>query len=296
MDLSKLHEVLHQLLGLSSKAEELAFYQIAARAFIVYVALLVVMRSGKKRFLGRGASAFDVALVITLGSIAARAISGNTAFFGSIVGLAVLVFVHWEFLDARARIEVQQPDQGPSHIADQRRQSEPEGAPRRPYVGRRSAGGSSREGSERRRHRCRGTPGTQRQAFGDHEGIELAGPASKLLTQKAAIGPRAIVPATGAPARDLTLRAIGDANTGRGQIGSSTQPAVQAFCSALHRIGSAKAGWPHNTRIPAAAAIARMAWRLIMTISARACFMSSHCGSGGERKCASRSCRHAGQR
>jgi uncharacterized membrane protein YcaP (DUF421 family) len=87
---------LDRLFGLSSKAPDLGFGEISARAFVVYVALLVVVRSGKKRFLGE-ATAFDVILVITLGSIAARAISGNAAFFGSMLALAVLVATHWVF-------------------------------------------------------------------------------------------------------------------------------------------------------------------------------------------------------
>jgi uncharacterized membrane protein YcaP (DUF421 family) len=83
-------------LGLSARASELGYGQMAARAFVMYVALLIVVRSGKKRFLGR-ATAFDIILVITLGSIAARAIAGDTPFFGAMLALAVLVFTHWIF-------------------------------------------------------------------------------------------------------------------------------------------------------------------------------------------------------
>ena len=87
---------LDQLFGLSSKAPDLGFGQISARAFVMYVVLLIVVRTGKKRFLGE-ATAFDVILVITLGSIAARAIAGNTVFFGSMLVLVVLVITHWAF-------------------------------------------------------------------------------------------------------------------------------------------------------------------------------------------------------
>jgi len=62
----------------------------------MYVALLIVVRGGKKRFLGQ-ATAFDVILVITLGSIAARAITGDTGFGTSMLALAVLVLIHWLF-------------------------------------------------------------------------------------------------------------------------------------------------------------------------------------------------------
>jgi len=84
------------LFGLSSKADALGFGQMAARAFVMYIVLLIVVRSGKKRFLGR-ATAFDIILVIMLGSIAARAITGGTAFFAAMLALAVLVFMHWVF-------------------------------------------------------------------------------------------------------------------------------------------------------------------------------------------------------
>jgi uncharacterized membrane protein YcaP (DUF421 family) len=85
-----------QILGLSLRAQDLGFGQMAARAALIYVALLVIVRSGKKRFLGR-ASAFDVVLVITLGSIAARAVTGNAPLFTSMLALVVLVAVHWIF-------------------------------------------------------------------------------------------------------------------------------------------------------------------------------------------------------
>jgi hypothetical protein len=41
------------LLGLSLKSDQLGFGQMAARAFIMYVAVIIIVRSGKKRFLGR---------------------------------------------------------------------------------------------------------------------------------------------------------------------------------------------------------------------------------------------------
>lgn len=91
-----LYAYLDAALGLSSQSQELAYYQMTARAVMMYIALLVIVRAGKKRFLGR-ATAFDVLLVITLGSIAARAITGGAPFFVSIVALAALVFLHWLF-------------------------------------------------------------------------------------------------------------------------------------------------------------------------------------------------------
>lgn len=65
-----------------------------ARALVMYVLLLIIVRAGKKRFLGR-ATALDVILVIMIGSIAARALTGGSPFFPATIGIAVLVGLHW---------------------------------------------------------------------------------------------------------------------------------------------------------------------------------------------------------
>jgi uncharacterized membrane protein YcaP (DUF421 family) len=83
-----------QVLGLSLKSEQLGFGHMAARALLMYVLLLIIVRAGKKRFLGR-ATAFDVILVIMIGSIAARALSGGAPYFPSTLGIVVLVAIHW---------------------------------------------------------------------------------------------------------------------------------------------------------------------------------------------------------
>ena len=82
------------LLGLHLKSEELGFGQMALRAVLMYALLLIIVRAGKKRFLGR-ATAFDVILVIMIGSVAARALTGGAPFFPATLGVVVLVAVHW---------------------------------------------------------------------------------------------------------------------------------------------------------------------------------------------------------
>jgi uncharacterized membrane protein YcaP (DUF421 family) len=84
------------LLGLSLTAKDLEFWQMGLRAIIVYGALIVCVRFGKKRFLGE-ATAFDAILVIIIGSTASRAITGTAPFAGAIVAAFVLVGVHWIF-------------------------------------------------------------------------------------------------------------------------------------------------------------------------------------------------------
>ena len=57
------------LLGLSAtKAEELNSLQVSLRAVVVYMVLIAYVRFAKKRFLSQ-ATAFDVVLVIVIGSI-----------------------------------------------------------------------------------------------------------------------------------------------------------------------------------------------------------------------------------
>lgn len=84
------------LLGLSARAEDLTSPQMVVRAIVMFVALLVIVRLGKKRFLGR-ATAFDFIITITAGSIAGRAITGGTPFFGAMAAVAALIAVHWVF-------------------------------------------------------------------------------------------------------------------------------------------------------------------------------------------------------
>jgi uncharacterized membrane protein YcaP (DUF421 family) len=83
------------LLGLSAtKAEELSTPQVCLRALVVYLVLIGYVRFAKKRFLSQ-ATGFDAILVIVIGSIASRAISGTAPFMSSLAGTFVLVLVHW---------------------------------------------------------------------------------------------------------------------------------------------------------------------------------------------------------
>jgi uncharacterized membrane protein YcaP (DUF421 family) len=81
---------------LSLKPEQIGFGHMAARAILVYLILIWLVRSAKKRFLG-AATAFDVILVIVLGSIAARALTGGATYFPSVLAMMLLVAMHWLF-------------------------------------------------------------------------------------------------------------------------------------------------------------------------------------------------------
>jgi uncharacterized membrane protein YcaP (DUF421 family) len=82
-------------LGLSAtRAEQLTTAQVCLRAAVVYLVLIAYVRVGKKRFLGE-ATAFDAILVIVIGSVASRAISGTAPFVSSLAGTCVLIMIHW---------------------------------------------------------------------------------------------------------------------------------------------------------------------------------------------------------
>jgi uncharacterized membrane protein YcaP (DUF421 family) len=81
-------------LGLSLRPQQLELWQICLRAVIVYLAMIMFVRFGKKRFLSR-ATAFDAILVIVIGSTAARAITGNAPFFATLAAVWVLIAMHW---------------------------------------------------------------------------------------------------------------------------------------------------------------------------------------------------------
>src|SRR5205085_90403 len=95
-------DLLDQALGLSLKSEQLGFGYMAARAAVMYVALIVLVRFAKKRFLGQ-ATAFDYILVILVGAVAGRAMTGGAPYFASLFGLFVLVAMHWLFSAASQR-------------------------------------------------------------------------------------------------------------------------------------------------------------------------------------------------
>jgi uncharacterized membrane protein YcaP (DUF421 family) len=87
-------EFIDTILGLSLKSEQLGFGQMAARAGLMYFLLVIIVRSAKKRFLSN-ATAFDFILTVMVGSVAARAMTGGAPFFPAILGIIIMVIIHW---------------------------------------------------------------------------------------------------------------------------------------------------------------------------------------------------------
>jgi uncharacterized membrane protein YcaP (DUF421 family) len=84
---------LSDVLGLGVQPQNLNFFQISLRGIIVFIAALVMLRLGDKRFLSKR-SAFDVVLGFILASMLARAVNGSSAFFPTIGGGFVVVLLH----------------------------------------------------------------------------------------------------------------------------------------------------------------------------------------------------------
>jgi uncharacterized membrane protein YcaP (DUF421 family) len=81
------------ILGLGREAAALTLTQISLRGVIVFVATLVIVRCGDRRFLSQK-TAFDAVLGFILASMLARAVNGTAAFFPTLGGGFVLVMLH----------------------------------------------------------------------------------------------------------------------------------------------------------------------------------------------------------
>ena len=85
-----------EIFGGDYPVDPLKLHQIAARAAVVFLAGLAIMRLGKSRLIGR-VTALDVIVGFTLGSLLGRGITGHASISGTTVASAVIVFIHWLF-------------------------------------------------------------------------------------------------------------------------------------------------------------------------------------------------------
>jgi len=87
---------LAQIFGGDYPSDRLEIHQVAARAAVVYLIGLIIVRIGKSRLISR-LTALDVILGFILGSLLSRGITGHASISGTAVASAVLVFMHWLF-------------------------------------------------------------------------------------------------------------------------------------------------------------------------------------------------------
>src|SRR5690348_16039619 len=93
-DFGRLGSMLHELFGGDFPDDPLKMHQAMARAVVVYIAVLALIRIGKSRSIGR-ISPIDVLLGFILGSLASRGITGHASLSGTVASSAALVFTHW---------------------------------------------------------------------------------------------------------------------------------------------------------------------------------------------------------
>ncbi len=76
--------------------------QECARAVVVFVYGLVLIRAGGRRVFGQW-SALDIVVAIVTGSNLSRAMTGNAALFGTLAATTLLIVVHGLLAEAAAR-------------------------------------------------------------------------------------------------------------------------------------------------------------------------------------------------
>lgn len=84
-------DFIDELLGL--KDGSIDWYQMALRAIIAYFAVLIMIRLGNKRFLGKLTS-HDIILAIILGSIVSRGVTGAAPLFTTLLTAFILIILH----------------------------------------------------------------------------------------------------------------------------------------------------------------------------------------------------------
>ncbi|HYG87427.1 MAG TPA: YetF domain-containing protein [Azospirillum sp.] len=82
------------LLGSGLETKDINVPQMMLRAVIVYLVTVLMVRVGKKRFMGK-TSAFDMILGIILGSIVSRAVTGNAPMLPALASAGTLIAMHW---------------------------------------------------------------------------------------------------------------------------------------------------------------------------------------------------------
>ncbi len=87
-------QVLLTVFGTADVSGDMPAWQMLLRGIAVYFAALLMVRLGKRRFLGRYTS-FDILLGFVVGSLMARAISGAITMLNMAAVVATLLSLHW---------------------------------------------------------------------------------------------------------------------------------------------------------------------------------------------------------
>src|SRR4026209_2478611 len=88
--MNQIGDLVRSVFGGDAPQQPLLFYQVVARAAIIYIIGLAVVRLGKGRLIGRVTS-LDVILGFILGSVLSRGITGQAAISDTAIASAALV-------------------------------------------------------------------------------------------------------------------------------------------------------------------------------------------------------------
>lgn len=91
---SSLSSVLSYVFGGDFPRDPLLLHQVAARAMILYLGGLAIVRLGKSRIITR-MSPLDVILGFVLGSLLSRGMTGHASLSGTLIASAAVVGIHW---------------------------------------------------------------------------------------------------------------------------------------------------------------------------------------------------------
>ena len=92
--LEKTSAIFDSALGIGLESHPLTALQMVLRAALVFIAAMLMLRIGDRRFMGKNAP-LDLMLAIVFGSVVSRAITGNSPFFPTLAAAFVLVGMHW---------------------------------------------------------------------------------------------------------------------------------------------------------------------------------------------------------
>jgi uncharacterized membrane protein YcaP (DUF421 family) len=92
--MTSLQDFFQKILGIGLEPKDLNYLHVALRGIIVFIAALIILRVGNKRFLSK-MSAFDAILGFILASMLARAVNGSASFLPTLAGGFVLIGIHW---------------------------------------------------------------------------------------------------------------------------------------------------------------------------------------------------------
>jgi len=92
--LSELWNGLTWAIGSGSEFENISPGQVVFRTTVIFVIALVLIRVGKRRFMG-DYTAFDILLGFIVGSVMARGVTGAVSLVNMVIIVIVLMGLHW---------------------------------------------------------------------------------------------------------------------------------------------------------------------------------------------------------